>query len=105
LYNYPVQYSKTASALSPQTVEAVDYWGGFYKINTWLGDKWVNIPDPVNQKITLTANTNLYQSASENAKVLGALAPQTVEAFERTGKWFHIHTTWVGDAWIEDDLL
>jgi hypothetical protein len=93
LYNYPVQYSKTAFALAPQTVEAVDYWGGFYKIKTWVGDKWLYAPNPnaitelkndqINQEIKLTANTNVYQSASVDANVLGALASQTVEAFEK----------------------
>jgi hypothetical protein len=114
LYDGPVPKFKTVFSVSPQVVQAVDYWDGFYKINTWLGDKWIEVPningvlqgatelknDQINQKITLTVNTALYQGASKDKNVLGTLAPQTVESFEKTGNWYHIHTTWVGDAWI-----
>ncbi|MGM7685199.1 M23 family metallopeptidase [Cytobacillus sp. Hm23] len=41
LFNNANFYSKTGATVSPQTVDVVDQDGDWYKIKTWLGDKWI----------------------------------------------------------------
>jgi hypothetical protein len=122
LYDGPFANKKTGVALTPQVVEAIDGANGYYKIKTWLGDKWIGTPGlssinsitditdvkKADEKIHLTVETKMYQSPTVAAKVVGALAPQTVQAFEKeeiplNEHWYHIKSDWVGDAWIKID--
>jgi hypothetical protein len=45
----------------------------------------------------------MRQYPSLGSKVLGALAPQTVQSFEKIDNWYHIKSSWVGDAWVKVD--
>jgi hypothetical protein len=73
-------------------------------------NKIVDITDvkKTNESINLTTNTKMFQSANMASKVLGELAPQTVQAFEKEDlplneRWYHIKSDWVGDARIKVD--
>lgn len=121
LYDEPFANKKSWMALAPQVVEAIDVAGNFYKINTWLGEKWVMMPSideidkitditdvkKTNENIKLTSNTKMYKSPFTISKFLGELAPQTVQTFEKVDftfeHWYHIKSDWVGEAWIKVD--
>lgn len=117
LHDGPFNNQVTEAVISPQVVEAIDSANSFYKISTWLGDKWIKLPPlenryamvnisdiaKVDQKVDLSSATEMRQTPSLGSKVLGALAPQTVQAFEKIDNWYHIKSSWVGDAWVKVD--
>jgi hypothetical protein len=105
----------TLNSITPQTVEVVDrkitytFYGelkSWYKIRTWLGDKWIlsNTAIPGDQKllttkITLTAEEQLYEF---NTGFLGSnatISPQTVTV---KAEWhgYYLIDTWLGERWI-----
>jgi hypothetical protein len=122
LYNDAYTDTSTWYVITPQTVEVIDVGNYMYKIKTWSGDKWIsagatsspldnpngkianpadNKVVPIDQAINLTSPTVLSELPTTLAtRKLGALSPQTVQAFEKKGDWYHIHTTWTGDAWF-----
>jgi N-acetylmuramoyl-L-alanine amidase len=52
----------------------------------------------------LTDTTTLYERiGSRFVPTPYSLSPQTVEGFERTGNWIHIHT-WIGDLWVDLEI-
>ncbi|MEB5452855.1 peptidoglycan DD-metalloendopeptidase family protein [Virgibacillus pantothenticus] len=63
LYSKPSFNSKTSGAISPQTVKVVDEKkGGWLLIETWTGNKWINIKDnqskfilPIKDSYTVTS--------------------------------------------------
>ncbi|NOU94422.1 hypothetical protein GC093_14515 [Paenibacillus sp. LMG 31456] len=117
LFDGPFSNKWTEASISPQVVETLDRANDYYKISTWLGDKWIKSPplenryamtdithiEKVNQKIDLLWTTDMRQTPSHGSKVLGALSPQTLQAFEKIDNWFHIKSSWVGDAWVKVD--
>jgi g-D-glutamyl-meso-diaminopimelate peptidase len=52
----------------------------------------------VDTKLTVVDKIPLYDSPTMVTAYFDLL-PQTVQAFEQQGKWYHIHT-WLGDKWI-----
>jgi hypothetical protein len=94
--------------LSPQYVNSsLTLNNEWYNIDTWLGSLWVNpnigYPQDLRKEDTslnLTSTTTVYEHPNKKARVLGVLAPQTVAVFERGSGWHHIHSDWLGDAWI-----
>jgi hypothetical protein len=56
--------------------------------------------EKIDDYINLTANTDVYQIPSKNSSAIAAIAPQSVQAFEKTDNWYHIHSAWLGDSWI-----
>jgi hypothetical protein len=44
LYDEPFEDTKTSYSLATQKVEVIDYGNDFYKIRTWVGDKWIRLP-------------------------------------------------------------
>ncbi|NHN35496.1 hypothetical protein [Paenibacillus agricola] len=119
LYDAPNDNKWTMAAISPQIVETIDRAPGFYKINTWQGEKWIKVPpienhyamtdlaqiQKVDEKINIKTIMNLYKGASLGAMTADAIAPQTVQAFEKIDNWYHIKSDWVGDAWIKVDQV
>lgn len=105
----------TGHAITPQTVEVVDrkitytYYGelkSWYKIQTWLGDKWIlsNTAIPgdlklVAKKITLTGEERLYEFNTGFLSSNATLTPQTVTV---KAEWqgYYLIDTWLGDRWI-----
>lgn len=92
LYDQP--NGKKDQALAPQTVNVLEESNGWFKINTWIGERWIH---PSNAVILLTVNqtTPLYD-APEGQKSNAAIAPQTVTVIE---DWYKINT-WLGEKWI-----
>jgi hypothetical protein len=112
LYDKPFMTGKTAALLSPQTVESSEKVGDWYKVNTWVGEKWI-FADPkqtsiqrnvrtINKDIDLDTNTPVFAEPGNNTKALGALSPQTVHATGEWNGWYKIES-WLGEVWIKDD--
>ncbi|MBO9604880.1 MAG: N-acetylmuramoyl-L-alanine amidase [Paenibacillaceae bacterium] len=58
-------------------------------------------PEPYDGAITLTGETALFdRSGGGFSRTPYALGAQTVQAFERSGTWYHIRT-WLGDLWVD----
>ncbi|WP_167859037.1 N-acetylmuramoyl-L-alanine amidase family protein [Paenibacillus cymbidii] len=57
--------------------------------------------EPYDGAITLTGETALFDRAGGGFhRTPYALGAQTVQAFERSGNWYHIRT-WLGDLWVD----
>ncbi|MGF7034504.1 hypothetical protein J2T17_005455 [Paenibacillus mucilaginosus] len=119
--------SKPLGTLSPQQVDIVGAeatWSSgrsWYKIHTWLGDKWIS-PEPWTVQIAppktilLTGDTPLYPKRTASAVPTASLSAQEVEVvgaekqwhymdshpYEET--WLQIRTSWLGDQWIKVPL-
>jgi hypothetical protein len=111
LYDKPSKASATKGGLSPQIVQAVSTWGAYYKINTWLGQKWITIvPEgkrsarPVGvepKKLEIKGVTPFYPLDVDliQKQVMGSLAPQVVTTYKEVNGYYLIQT-WLGFAWI-----
>jgi predicted chitinase len=98
LYDAANYGMRRAESLSPQTVTAVDATGtGWYKVKTWLGEKWVA---PNGAPLKLSSITDLYDSSDFATKRKETLAPQTVNVISETGSGWYKIKTWLGDKWI-----
>lgn len=109
LYNGPNEEGNTGQSLAPQTVYATARFGNWYQINTWIGQKWIEVAESTSpeekeliSKITLLDITKLYSSADARQKAVSSLAPQTVTVVGQKGNWFKIKT-WIGDKWIKPE--
>lgn len=111
LYQDPSFISPVLGALGPQSVLSINEIpvdGGWYHIDTWRGDAWINGEDaniheiPMNpQPITLLMITDLYDSPFSHVHY-ASLLPQTVTAVQKWNNWYRIQT-WIGDKWIKVD--
>lgn len=97
----------TPYALAPQTVQAFEKKGDWYRVKTWFGDAWLTSQrmiageiTPVEKTILLDRTLPIQQWPLSGSPVLGTLSPQPVTAFEQWEDWYHIRT-WLGDAWIQ----
>ncbi|UUZ79097.1 hypothetical protein LJK88_28170 [Paenibacillus sp. P26] len=101
--------------LTPQQVKVLGRWKGYvywdegeyYRIQTWLGPKWINLKysfpggvEPTTETIEVSGVTDLNKYPWPDSYELGKIAPQKVTAFEMADGWYHIHS-WAGDAWIK----
>ncbi|MBP1964502.1 hypothetical protein [Paenibacillus aceris] len=107
VFEQPDASSPQVTELSSQIVHSFERAGNWYHIDTWLGPKWVNpkIAQPEKpvasvETVKISKSAQLYRYPSFEAKSLGTLAPQNVKIYERSGGWVHIHSDWVGDAWL-----
>ncbi|WP_078429746.1 S8 family serine peptidase [Alkalihalobacterium alkalinitrilicum] len=107
LHNHPWSSARRSEFLRPQTVTAIEEWGEWYRINTWIGPKWIKPnnpllgqPTPISTRITITENTYLHNHPWNSAKRNEFLRPQTVTAFEEWNGWYRINT-WLGPMWIQ----
>ncbi|MGG1517024.1 hypothetical protein ABE504_16565 [Paenibacillus oryzisoli] len=108
MFALPDEEGAVMGWLSPQellsSLSVNDEW---YYVDSWQGPRWVNInlgyPKDLKTeatKLKLTLDTPVYEHPDHRARVLGTLSPQTVDVFERGSGWQHIHSQWLGDAWI-----
>lgn len=106
LYNGPNGVGYTGQYISPQTIYANANEGNWYRINTWIGPKWIEVVETVPPveitKITLLDRTNLYSTTSTNQKADSSISPQSVTVVEQKGDWFKIKT-WIGEKWIKPE--
>jgi hypothetical protein len=104
----PDQSSEAVGLLAPQSVPAMmSLDSSWYYINTLEGKRWihkdVHYPLDLHSEettVTITAPVTVYEHPDKGARELGILGPQAVQTFERGEGWHHIHSEWLGDAWI-----
>ncbi|MEG8980404.1 hypothetical protein CN383_11220 [Priestia megaterium] len=101
LYNNPTLLDPAKSTIAPQTVTVIDATGdGWYKIKTWIGDKWVA---PDGEKYKSTKDLVLYDQPSFTSKNYGKIGPQTVTVLERRSDGWVKIKSWAGEKWIAPD--
>jgi hypothetical protein len=102
------------AALAPQTlmvIEAKDIydnpWGTWYKVGTWLGDKWIYSVRSIERPTTFTPKqvkativVPLYDEPFIDTKTQCALAPQTIQVNGLENGLFYKVKTWLGDKYI-----
>ncbi|MEW9701051.1 hypothetical protein [Paenibacillus sp. SI8] len=89
-----------------------------WKIQTWQGGKYIS-PDPWDvdvpapKKLLLFQETPIYASKNAKLKPSATLSPQEVQVVGAESQWFYsnngdedlkwiqIHTTWLGDQWLQ----
>ncbi|GAA4827580.1 hypothetical protein GCM10023310_00270 [Paenibacillus vulneris] len=122
---YENSWAPPEGVLAPQDVEVVIGgmpWSSqhnWWKIHTKFGDKWINVQSqdldvPPPKTITLLDNTPIYAKPDAAEEPTAVLSPQDVtvvgaqkqwfaeEGFDNsTMKWLQIHTTWLGDQWVQ----
>lgn len=110
LYNVPFSNTTKVSTIGPQKVQVVEKWNNWYKIKTWLGDKWI-IPTykvegtikSISSTLYLTNVTTLHDAPFEDKATTLALSPQSVKATEEWNGWYKINT-WLGPKWIQPNV-
>ncbi|EJR45142.1 hypothetical protein IIM_05042, partial [Bacillus cereus VD107] len=97
-YNSPSLTSGIAGGFAPQDVDILDERpGGWIKINTWMGDKWVLKEE---KKIAMNKNFFIYHNPSLSGGVICECEPQYVTVVEElTNGWVKIETM-AGHKWI-----
>ncbi len=106
LYNLPVETTKRADSLLPQTVTAFEEWNGWYHIQTWIGSKWIKPTDAmvgvksISESVEITGLVYLYDLPFDHARTNSVLAPQTVTADQEWNGWYRIET-WLGPKWVK----
>lgn len=101
LYNFPFDEEITTRCVSPQNLISIEnFHGEWYKVQSWLGYKWVKISegteiDNYTNEITIVERENLYSQHDGYTKTSSSVAPQTVIAHGKYGKWYRIQT-WLG---------
>ncbi|MGF2715339.1 C39 family peptidase, partial [Bacillus cereus] len=107
LYNDSNYASGIASECLPQPAGVIEERaGGWVKINTWLGHKWVNTVqnEEKHENIYFDKVFFAYDSPNFSSNVAGKFAPQSVEVKEKRGAWLRIGTG-LGDKWVNKDTL
>lgn len=105
LYSSASINQKADSSVSPQTVTVVEHKDDWFKIKTWIGEKWVK-PErfsvAVNKKIELTQRDSIYLNPKVSEGAVSSLLPQTVTAIaEAPGTGWYQIKTWLGPMWIQ----
>ncbi|WP_198850859.1 glycosyl hydrolase [Alicyclobacillus sp. SO9] len=98
LYTNPTLLSAVGGGVSPQTVHVIKSDIDWVEIQTWLGPKWLFLPQLRNE-LTVTSRTTLYGSADRSSVTYGTISPQSVNVLKGTGNWYEIQT-WAGPKWI-----
>lgn len=103
----PDSASERLMELAPQQVVSFEQVNGWHHIRTATGAAWlhpqISLPrqsEAVQETVRLTQRSLLYAYPSFASKVLGALAPQEVQAVERAGNWLRIRSDWLGEVWV-----
>ncbi|WP_442601984.1 M14 family zinc carboxypeptidase [Paenibacillus sp. KN14-4R] len=112
LFNRPNESFPVGAKINSGKVTADAHMGEWYRIQTWLGPKWVNLKstpylkghsEKVTERVVLKAETSLYHYPNQEGKgKIAELNPQSVEAIERWNDWILIKT-WFGTSWIKEE--
>jgi len=110
LYDAPFSNAPKASTITPQKVQVVEKWNNWYKIKTWLGEKWI-IPtykiegtiNTISSTLYLSKVTTLHDAPFTEKATTLALSPQPVKATQEWNGWYKINT-WLGDKWIRTNI-
>lgn len=108
IHSEPFSEYKTPATLAAQTVYVTAKDGNWYKVKTWLGEKWLNIPTTestyipvtdVNMSLTVENREYLHEQPFEDTVSTASISPQTVQVVGKNGNWYKIKT-WLGNRWI-----
>ena len=108
LYNKADFKTKTSSQIGSQVVTATEKDGNWYRIQTWLGDKYIwnesnSIQEqsgvPFAKTIISKGNLNLYDKPFAKYKTSLIVGPQKLQATEKWGNYYKIKT-WLGDKFV-----
>jgi hypothetical protein len=108
LYNVPNANTSPVTTITPQTVNYVEKYFGWYHIKTWMGLKWIFIDypaeiTPIGEQLKVNNQIRLYESATSYVTKVD-ITPQTLTAFEKWNDWYHIYT-WLGPKWVYGPAL
>jgi len=99
--------SKSESAyatISPTTIKSTAHWDKWYRVETWLGEKYIYVADAelvtAEKTVNITKSTTMHAIPYENSKVKGYLSPQSIKVITQTGNWSKVNT-WLGEVWIQ----
>ncbi|MGG5764375.1 S-layer homology domain-containing protein [Bacillus proteolyticus] len=97
-YNGPSLSSGISNEYASQEVKVYEERdGGWIKIHTDLGFKWVCLAE---KKVNITKNFVTYNESSLSSGISGEYTPQEVTVVEeREGDWIKIHTS-LGYKWV-----
>ncbi|PDY84106.1 S-layer homology domain-containing protein [Bacillus cereus] len=97
-YNEPSLSSGISNAYASQEVKVYEERdGGWIKIHTDLGFKWVCLTE---KKVNIAKNFVTYNESSLSSGISGEYTPQEVTVVEeREGDWIKIHTS-LGYKWV-----
>ncbi|MCT8140320.1 S8 family peptidase [Anaerobacillus sp. CMMVII] len=103
MYTSPLATTQRSS-LGAQKVTATHKWNDWYRINTWLGPKWIKpvitVVDPSEvNRIYVTETTDIFDSPTSTVK-RSSISPQNVTTLRKVGDWYEINT-WLGPKWIK----
>ncbi|TXK83726.1 hypothetical protein [Paenibacillus sp. N3.4] len=103
LYDKPSKKFPSGQSLSVQIIKPISYWGGYFKIDTWEGVKWVeginiHFYDVEPKQIELKSETPF--SFQRGQPAAGTLSPQVVTTYQQAWNYYLIET-WLGFAWIQ----
>ncbi|MEJ1517956.1 L,D-transpeptidase family protein [Bacillus cereus] len=103
----PFSDSTVIKALPPQTIFAYKKVGSWYKVKTSDGPYYISshkvvegIKSKFEKEIVLKNKKPVYENIFDK-KPITILSPQSVEAFERIGNYYHIYTS-AGTAWVQN---
>lgn len=109
LYTSPSAQSKTTTSLNPQSIHVTTKTGDFYRVKTWLGDRYIKPTrfimgkrETVSSRYYVKETTKLFHHPFQKDSQLTISAPQHVFVKERLGDWYVVDT-WLGLRWIKAD--
>ncbi|WP_409343974.1 N-acetylmuramoyl-L-alanine amidase [Paenibacillus sp. MBLB4367] len=97
---------RTPLALSPQLLQVSATMGGWGKVSTWAGERWVPLGravvpvKPANKQIELPDGAPFYRSPYDSEPV-ARLSAQKVSAQEQWNEWY-LFDTWLGKMWVSE---
>lgn len=110
LYEEPYAHRKIKGRyIAPQQVLITERCVNYYKIKTWIGDKFIYINDHHflsnlhldSKNIAITKETQLYTLPFSEYKTNVTLSPQkNIKAMAIYKGWTRV-STWLGDRWVK----
>ena len=104
IYNAPYD-AKSVSVVKPLTIPYISSSNGWYRVNTYLGYKWMNpkkaLPNVSKASGTLrpSSNLNLYNLPGDTVAV-GAIKPTILTYIESSSGWYRVNT-YLGYKWVQ----
>jgi N-acetylmuramoyl-L-alanine amidase len=96
---------RSTLSLTPQLVSVNAAMADWYRIDTWIGERWVRLSDPlievenVSEAVELLEDTPLYASPIDELP-LATLSSQVVATVGRWYNWYLV-SSWLGPVWLK----
>jgi hypothetical protein len=91
LYEFQTDFMVSHAVISPQTVKVTGIWQGYYRIDTWLGDRWIA---PVHNVLTGVEGMNTLMPASGPVELFTSPDPGC-----SSNSFYHEQNVYVMDKW------